>query len=125
VFDLLSLNGRDLTGAPYSERRAELEALNLNGVYWQTPETFTDGPALVRGGLCARTRRCRRETPQRALPPGATWMGEDQEPRLLALRHGARVGDQPAAGAHIRLTRPALPSRPLWTLIERLIRAML
>ena len=56
MFDLLSLNGRDLTGAPYSERRAELEALNLNGVYWQTPETFTDGPALVRGGLCARTR---------------------------------------------------------------------
>jgi hypothetical protein len=38
VFDLLSLNGHDLTSAPYSERRAQLEALDLNGVYWQTPE---------------------------------------------------------------------------------------
>jgi bifunctional non-homologous end joining protein LigD len=46
VFDLLSLDGRDLTSAPYSERRAQLEALDLNGVYWQTPESFDDGPAL-------------------------------------------------------------------------------
>ena len=52
VFELLSLDGRDLTGAPYSERRAQLEALNLNGVYWQTPETFEDGAALF-DAVCA------------------------------------------------------------------------
>jgi ATP-dependent DNA ligase len=46
VFDLLSFDGRDLTRAPYSERRAQLEALGLSGVYWQTPETFEDGHAL-------------------------------------------------------------------------------
>jgi bifunctional non-homologous end joining protein LigD len=46
VFDLLRLDGEDLTLAPYSERRARLEALNLNGVYWQTPETFEDGGSL-------------------------------------------------------------------------------
>jgi bifunctional non-homologous end joining protein LigD len=46
VFDLLSLDGEDLMRAPYSERRTHLESLNLNGVHWQTPETFDDGEAL-------------------------------------------------------------------------------
>jgi ATP-dependent DNA ligase len=46
VFDLLSLDGEDLTCAPYSERRARLEALDLNGAYWQTPETFEDREPL-------------------------------------------------------------------------------
>jgi bifunctional non-homologous end joining protein LigD len=36
----------DLTRAPYSERRAQPEALDLNAVYWQRPETFDDGDAL-------------------------------------------------------------------------------
>jgi bifunctional non-homologous end joining protein LigD len=52
IFDLLTLDGRDLTGAPYSERRAELEALDLNRLYWQTPETFDDGEALFEA-VCA------------------------------------------------------------------------
>lgn len=52
VFDLLSVDGEDLTGAPYSERRAQLEALDLNGVYWKTPETFDDGEALFEA-VCA------------------------------------------------------------------------
>jgi hypothetical protein len=39
--------------APYFERRAQLEALNLNPVYWRTPETFDNG-GPVRGRL--RTR---------------------------------------------------------------------
>jgi len=46
VFDLLRVDGADLTRAPYAERRAQLEALDLNGVYWQTPDTFDDGDAL-------------------------------------------------------------------------------
>jgi bifunctional non-homologous end joining protein LigD len=46
VFDLLTLDGVNLMRAPYSERRAQLEALDLNDVYWQTPETFDDGEAL-------------------------------------------------------------------------------
>jgi bifunctional non-homologous end joining protein LigD len=37
VFDLLRLDGEDLTHAPYSERRARLEKLDLNGLYWQNP----------------------------------------------------------------------------------------
>ena len=37
VFDLLYLDGRDLTGEPYSRRRQLLEELDLNGESWQTP----------------------------------------------------------------------------------------
>ena len=52
AFDVLSLDGVDLTRAPYSERRAQLEELDLNGVFWQTPETFDDGEALLEA-VCA------------------------------------------------------------------------
>jgi bifunctional non-homologous end joining protein LigD len=53
IFDLLSLDGRTLLGLPYSERRAELEALDLHGPYWHTPETFDDGAALFEA-ICER-----------------------------------------------------------------------
>ena len=52
IFDLLSFEGEDLTRAPYSERHTQLEALDLNGVHWQTPETFDDGEALFEA-VCA------------------------------------------------------------------------
>jgi bifunctional non-homologous end joining protein LigD len=53
IFDLLSFDGEDLTSAPYYERRAQLEALHLNGVHWQTPEAFDDGEALFEA-VCAQ-----------------------------------------------------------------------
>jgi bifunctional non-homologous end joining protein LigD len=37
VFDLLYLDGEDLTGEPYARRRELLEGLGLNGEHWQTP----------------------------------------------------------------------------------------
>ena len=37
AFDLIWHKGRDLTDLPYTERRARLEALDLNGDCWQTP----------------------------------------------------------------------------------------
>jgi bifunctional non-homologous end joining protein LigD len=37
VFDLLYLDGEDLTGEPYSRRRELLEGLGLAGESWQTP----------------------------------------------------------------------------------------
>jgi bifunctional non-homologous end joining protein LigD len=52
IFDLLSLNGRNLLNEPYAKRRAELEALDLNDVRWQTPEVFDDGEALFEA-VCA------------------------------------------------------------------------
>jgi bifunctional non-homologous end joining protein LigD len=37
AFDLLYLDGRDLTGEPYSRRRELLEGLELSGESWQAP----------------------------------------------------------------------------------------
>jgi bifunctional non-homologous end joining protein LigD len=53
IFDLLSIQDEDLMRTPYSERRAQLEALNLNGPYWRTPEAFDDGAALFEA-VCER-----------------------------------------------------------------------
>ena len=37
IFDLLHLDGRDLTAEPYTRRRELLEGLELDGPSWQTP----------------------------------------------------------------------------------------
>jgi bifunctional non-homologous end joining protein LigD len=42
LFDVLRLDGRDVTALPWSERRALLDRLGLSGGTWQTP-------AIVRG----------------------------------------------------------------------------
>ena len=48
VFDLLYLDGRPLFELPYEQRRAELEALELDGESWQTPAYHRgDGAALL------------------------------------------------------------------------------
>jgi bifunctional non-homologous end joining protein LigD len=46
VFDVLRLDGRDLTGLPVSERRKILESLDLNGSSWQVPAAYDDGQML-------------------------------------------------------------------------------
>ena len=48
IFDLLHLDGEDLMGLPYEERRRRLEALGLSGPAWQTPAFHRgDGKALL------------------------------------------------------------------------------
>src|SRR3954467_571343 len=48
VFDLLYLDGESLMPLPYTERRARLEALDLNGPSWRTPTYHAgDGAALL------------------------------------------------------------------------------
>jgi bifunctional non-homologous end joining protein LigD len=44
VFDLLRLDGDDLTGRPLAERRQLLEGLGLTG--WQVPASYDDGAML-------------------------------------------------------------------------------
>jgi len=46
AFDLLWLDG-DLTRAPYSERRAGLESLSLNGPAWCTASSFPGAGAIL------------------------------------------------------------------------------
>jgi bifunctional non-homologous end joining protein LigD len=45
VFDLLRLDGSDLTGQPLEERRAALAGLGLDGS-WQVPAPYDDGAML-------------------------------------------------------------------------------
>jgi bifunctional non-homologous end joining protein LigD len=45
VFDLLRLDGRDLTQEPLEKRRAALQALDINGT-WQVPPQYDDGAML-------------------------------------------------------------------------------
>jgi bifunctional non-homologous end joining protein LigD len=47
AFDVLRLDGRDLTGEPLSVRRARLESLGLEDVHWQVPSTYDDGRMLL------------------------------------------------------------------------------
>ncbi|MEV1328231.1 non-homologous end-joining DNA ligase [Micromonospora costi] len=45
IFDVLRLDGEDLTGWPYERRREALDALGLGGARWAVPPVFSDGPA--------------------------------------------------------------------------------
>ena len=48
AFDLLHLDGRSLLDRPYSERRSQLEALELKGAAWDTPSSRGgDGSAFL------------------------------------------------------------------------------
>ncbi len=46
VFDLLSLDGEDLTARSLTQRRAALEALEVTGAHVQVPPTYDDGEVL-------------------------------------------------------------------------------
>jgi bifunctional non-homologous end joining protein LigD len=50
IFDLLVLNGVELAGRPYVERRTTLDALAASGLigpHWLVPPMFPDGPATM------------------------------------------------------------------------------
>ncbi len=51
VFDVLRLDGRDLTDLPLSERREILESLDLSGSPWQVPAAYDDGQMLFQATL--------------------------------------------------------------------------
>jgi bifunctional non-homologous end joining protein LigD len=52
VFDVLRLDGQDLTGRTWTQRRAILEGLDLGG--WQVPATYDDGRLLYEATLAQR-----------------------------------------------------------------------
>lgn len=51
AFDVLRLNGTDLRGRPYEERRALLEGLDLAAAGWVVPPVSGDGPATMAASL--------------------------------------------------------------------------
>jgi len=52
VFDVLAVNGLDMTSQPYSRRRSVLEALEIEAPGVRLVETFEDGRALF-DAVCA------------------------------------------------------------------------
>jgi bifunctional non-homologous end joining protein LigD len=94
IFDLLYLDGRDLTGEPYRRRRELLEGLGLSGDGWQTPG-YSPGRAgeLLRasaerglGGVVLKRLDSRYAPGKR----DGTW---------LQVESGGRERDQPSAAA--------------------------
>ena len=77
VFDLLRLDGEDLTGRPLSERRELLEGLGLLDVHWQVPAAYDDGAMLLRGDRAAGARghRVARSGPRATTPAAARRTG--------------------------------------------------
>lgn len=47
IFDLLALDGAELCGRPYTERRARLASLELAADRWLAPPSFDDGKATL------------------------------------------------------------------------------
>ncbi|MBJ7359909.1 DNA ligase [Nocardioides sp.] len=51
VFDVMRLDGRDLTSMPLGERRKILGDLGLEHSTWQVPDAYDDGPMLFEATL--------------------------------------------------------------------------
>ena len=47
AFDLLELDGADLSARPLSQRRTTLQELALADVHWQVPDAYDDGAMLM------------------------------------------------------------------------------
>jgi bifunctional non-homologous end joining protein LigD len=103
VFDLLCLDGRPLLDAPYSERRALLDGLGLNGRHCQTPPSFTDvaGADLVAvskqhglEGVVAKRRESRYEPGKRS----PAWRKIKNVRRQEAVVGGWKPGEGVRAG---------------------------
>lgn len=102
VFDLLRLDGRDLTGEPLSTRRELLHGLGLAGAAWHVPEAYDDGAMLVEAtrqqgleGVVSKGLSSRYE-PGRRSPH---WLKFPHRPRLSYVVGGWR----PETGSATRL----------------------
>ena len=100
VFDLLRLDGEDLTGRPLTERRELLEGLGLLDVHWQVPATYDDGEMLLEATAAAEARGHRQQEAVLALPARPPLAGLAEVP---APRPSART----SSGAGV--TRPTAP----------------
>ncbi len=85
VFDLLRLDGRDLTGEPLETRRALLEGLDeLGATGWQVPGSYDDGAMLHEA---TRTQGLEGVVSKRR---GSRYTFETRSPHWLKLAHRHR-----------------------------------
>jgi bifunctional non-homologous end joining protein LigD len=94
LFDLLSLDGLDVTTLPLSQRRDALEALGLSGPHLQVPQTYDDGAALLEAtkqsgleGIVSKRRSSRYCPGQRS----EDWVKLPHRPTLSYVVGGWRI----------------------------------
>lgn len=102
VFDLLRLEGRDLTAEPLERRRELLAGLDLTGSSWQVPAVFEDGEMLLEA---TRQQGLEGVVSKRA---GSRYVPERRSPHWLKLAHRHRAsyvvgGWRPQIGTTDRL----------------------
>ena len=109
IFDLLRLDGMDLTGLPYQQRRKALEDLDLNAERWVTPPSFGDGAATVKAseqngleGVVAK----RRDAPYRPGMRGADWVKVKRLQSVETVVGGWRPGERPLGALLVGAPRP-------------------
>ena len=107
VFDLLRLDGEDLTGRPLSERRALLEGLGLLDVHWQVPATYDDGDMLLEATAAQRLEGIVSKKRSSLYLPGR------RSPDWLKSRTAPSARTSSAAGA-TRRTAPRGSGRCWW-----------
>ena len=111
VFDLLRLDGIDLIGRPFAQRRASLEALGLAGPHWQVPPTFTDGATLLAAtaeqGLEGVVSK-RLDAPYRPGRRSDAWLKTPHRGTLSVVVGGWRVEEGRAGAALLADLRPLM-----------------
>jgi len=99
VFDVLAVEGLPVTAQPYSERRALLEALDLERPGVQLVATFDDGAALFEAAVALELEGVGAKRERDPYRPGE---------RLWARRRtGRRRGSRRSAPASVDACRPA------------------
>lgn len=117
VFDLLRIDGRDLTGETLETRRRLLEALDLSAAHWLVPEWHDEGELLWQAtraqgleGIVSKRLDSRYEAGRRSrswlkFPHRArsSWVVGGWRPEIGSRRLGAvLVGEPTAAGLSFR-----------------------
>lgn len=109
IFDLLRLDGLDLTSLPYAERRSALEALGLDAERWVVPPTFSDGEATLAAseqngleGVVAKRLSSRYHSGARA----ADWVKVKRVRSTECVVGGWRPGERPLGALLVGTPQP-------------------
>src|SRR4051794_5784668 len=102
IFDLLWIDGEDLMRLPYTERRARLEALDLDGPAWRVPSYSTrSGEELLAAAATQNLEGiiCKRlDSPYEPGRRGGTWLKVKNTRRQELVIGGWSAGEGRRAG---------------------------
>lgn len=103
IFDILYLEGRSLLGESYRARRAQLDALSLNGPAWQTPSFHIgDGAAMLAASVDQRLEGIVAKRIDSLYEPGkrpGTWLKIKNQQRQEFVIGGYTKGKRHAIGS--------------------------